>query len=116
RPMSIERSDDHNLQLIASLTETIAHEPPEPSPRAPVLQPILDKLEAEDAITAPLSADERRLAHASARQWKQEVAAEERQIAAHQQTEARSATSRLLVLVGCIVLLAGLALLFYMRR
>jgi hypothetical protein len=114
--MFLELSDDEKLELIELLTGTILEEHHEPSPRASVLQAILDKLEAEDAITAPLSADGRRLAHASASQWKQEVAAEERQIVAHQQTEARNATSRLVVLAGCIVLLVGLALLLYVRR
>ena len=66
--MFLELSDDEKLELIELLTGTILEEHHEPSPRASVLQAILDKLEAEDAITAPLSADGRRLAHASASQ------------------------------------------------
>src|SRR5262249_23656719 len=114
--MFLDLSDDEKLELIELLTETIAQEHHEPSPRAAVLQAILDKLEAEDVATAPLSAEEQRFVHASARQWKQEVAIEERQIAGRQETEARNASSRLVVLVGCAALLAGLLLFLYTRR
>jgi len=112
--MPVDLDDAEVAELIALLTEQIANEHHRASPRAMVLQAILDKLESEGTQQPRPQTERTRRIHAYVTRWTKEVEAEE-QTFEREQVRAQ-VPSWITTLIMCAGLLAAIALIVYVSR